>query len=92
MKVKRLKVGIRPLEEGLQEFGETLKALQTGKTLSKQRGVYFVSVEAMRTGAHAITLDLAPHNPDSSSSFDCRAGKTNSQGLQKCPCRSETPG
>jgi predicted transcriptional regulator len=32
----------------LQEFGETLKALQTGKTLPKQRGVYFVSVEAMR--------------------------------------------
>jgi predicted transcriptional regulator len=48
MKIKRLKVGVRPLEEGLQEFGETLKALQTGKALSKQRGVYFVSVEAMR--------------------------------------------
>lgn len=48
MKIKRLKVGVRPLEEGLQEFGETLKALQAGKALSKQRGVYFVSVEAMR--------------------------------------------
>ncbi len=48
MKIKRLKVGVRPLGEGLQEFGETLKALQTGKALSKQRGVYFVSVEAMR--------------------------------------------
>jgi len=48
MKVRRLKVGVRPLEEGLQEFGGTLKALQTGKTLSKRRGVYFVSVEAMR--------------------------------------------
>lgn len=48
MKIKRLKVGVRPLEEGLQEFGETLKALQTGKARSKQRGVYFVSVEAMR--------------------------------------------
>jgi predicted transcriptional regulator len=41
-------VGVRPLEEGLQEFGRTLKALQTGKTMSKRRGVYFVSVEAMR--------------------------------------------
>lgn len=48
MKIRRLKVGVRPLEEGLQEFGGTLKALQTGKTLSKRRGVYFVSVEAMR--------------------------------------------
>jgi predicted transcriptional regulator len=48
MRVRRLKVGVRPLEEGLQEFGGTLKALQTGKTLTKRRGVYFVSVEAMR--------------------------------------------
>lgn len=48
MRVRLLKVGVRPLEEGLQEFGGTLKALQTGKTLSKRRGVYFVSVEAMR--------------------------------------------
>lgn len=48
MKVRRLKVGVRPLEEGLQEFGGTLKDLQTGKTLSKRGGVYFVSVEAMR--------------------------------------------
>ena len=39
MKVKRLKVGVRPLEEGLQEFSKTLKALQTGKTLPKQKGV-----------------------------------------------------
>ncbi len=48
MKIRRLKVGVRPLEEGLQEFGGTLKALQTGKILSKRKGVYFVSVEAMR--------------------------------------------
>jgi predicted transcriptional regulator len=48
MKIKRLKVGVRPLEDGLQEFGETLKAIQAGKTVSKRTGVYFVSVEAMR--------------------------------------------
>lgn len=48
MKIKRLKVGVRPLEEGLQEFRATLKALQAGKTVPKRTGVYFVSVEAMR--------------------------------------------
>jgi predicted transcriptional regulator len=48
MKVRLLKVGVRPLEEGLQEFGGTLKDFQTGKILSKRGGVYFVSVEAMR--------------------------------------------
>jgi predicted transcriptional regulator len=48
MKVKRLKVGVRSLDEGLQEFGSTLKAIQSGKTIPKRTGVYFVSVEAMR--------------------------------------------
>lgn len=48
MKIKRLKVGVRSLDEGLQEFGSTLKAIQSGKVLTKRTGVYFVSVEAMR--------------------------------------------
>jgi predicted transcriptional regulator len=48
MKIKRLKVGVRPLAEGLEEFGATLKALQAGKAVPKRTGVYFVSVEAMR--------------------------------------------
>ncbi len=48
MKVKRLKVGVRSLDEGLEEFGSTLKAIQSGKALTKRTGVYFVSVEAMR--------------------------------------------
>lgn len=48
MKVKRLKVGVRPLEEGLREFGNTLKALKAGRKVPKRTGVFFVSVEAMR--------------------------------------------
>jgi predicted transcriptional regulator len=48
MKVKRLKVGVRPLKEGLQEFRNTLKALRAGQKVPKRTGVYFVSVEAMR--------------------------------------------
>ncbi|MBI5410729.1 MAG: hypothetical protein HZA21_01930 [Nitrospirae bacterium] len=48
MRTKRLKVGIRSVEEGLQEFGATLKALQGGKKVRRRAGVYFVSVEAMR--------------------------------------------
>jgi predicted transcriptional regulator len=48
MKIKRLKVGVRPLEEGLREFRDTLKALKAGQKVPKQTGVYFVSVEAMR--------------------------------------------
>jgi predicted transcriptional regulator len=48
MKIKRLKVGVRPLEEGLREFGNTLKALKAGRKVPKRTGVFFVSVEAMR--------------------------------------------
>ena len=48
MKVKWLKIGVRPLEEGLQEFGDTLKALRAGRKVPKRTGVCFVSVEAMR--------------------------------------------
>jgi predicted transcriptional regulator len=48
MKVKRLKVGVRPLEEGLSEFKKTLKAIKAGRKITKRTGVYFISVEAMR--------------------------------------------
>jgi predicted transcriptional regulator len=48
MKVKRLKVGVRTLKEGLREFGDTLKALRAGRKIPRRTGVYFVSVEAMR--------------------------------------------
>lgn len=48
MKVKRLKVGVRSLEEGLSEFKNTLKAIKTGRKIIKRTGVYFISVEAMR--------------------------------------------
>ena len=48
MKVKRLKVGVRPLEKGLREFSATLKALKAGRKVPKRTGVFFVSVEAMR--------------------------------------------
>jgi len=48
MKVKRLKVGVRSLKEGLQEFRTTLKALNTGRKVRKRTGVFFISVEAMR--------------------------------------------
>lgn len=48
MKVKRLKVGVRPLEEGIREFRDTLKAIEAGQRVPRRTGVYFVSVEAMR--------------------------------------------
>lgn len=43
MKVKRLKVGVRSLDEGLQEFGSTLKAIRSGQSVTKRTGVYFAT-------------------------------------------------
>lgn len=48
MKVKRLKVGVRSLDEGLSEFKNTLKAIKAGRKVTKHSGLYFISVEAMR--------------------------------------------
>jgi len=48
MKVRRLKVGVRSLKEGLSEFKNTLKTLRAGRKVTKHTGVYFISVEAMR--------------------------------------------
>lgn len=48
MKVKRITVGIRPLEKSLEEFAATAAAVQAGKTVRPRRGVYFVNLEAMR--------------------------------------------
>lgn len=48
MKAKQIKVGVRTLEEGLREFGSTLKALQAGQKVAKRTGTFFVSVEALR--------------------------------------------
>jgi predicted transcriptional regulator len=58
MKIKRLKVGVRPLKEGLQEFRDTLKGLEAGHKVPKRTGVYFVSVEAMRQVLTAPRLTL----------------------------------
>ena len=56
MKVKRLKVGVRSLEEGLQEFRATLKALNQRTKVPKRTGVSFVSVEAMRHATWDIVM------------------------------------
>ena len=48
MKIKRITVGVRPLEESLKEFAETAAAVQAGKAVRLRRGVYFVNLEAMR--------------------------------------------
>ena len=48
MKIRKVRVGIKDLKTALNEFVETGKAVEEGKPVKKEKGVYFTSVEAFR--------------------------------------------
>lgn len=48
MKIKKVKVGIKDIKTALVEFVDTGKAIQKGRNVKKETGVYFTSVEAFR--------------------------------------------
>lgn len=58
MKIRKVRVGIKDLETVLNEFVETGKALEKGKTVKKEKGVYFTSVEAFRKAVTPKRLAL----------------------------------
>jgi predicted transcriptional regulator len=45
---KALTLKIKPLDEALEGFRETFKALEGGRRVSRREGVYFTSIEAVR--------------------------------------------
>ena len=48
MKVKRIDIGIKRLEDNLKDFTETWKSVGTGKKVRKEEGIYFESIDDMR--------------------------------------------
>jgi len=48
MRIKRVKIGIKSLKEGLKHFAEVAKAIERGEAVKKERGVYFENLETMR--------------------------------------------
>lgn len=48
MKIRKVRVGIKDLKTALNEFVEIGKAVEEGKLVQKEKGVYFTSVEAFR--------------------------------------------
>ena len=58
MKIRKVKVGIKDLETVLNEFVETGRAIEKGKTVKKEKGVYFTSVEAFRKAVTPKRLAL----------------------------------
>jgi predicted transcriptional regulator len=49
MKIKKIAIGIKGLKESLTDFAETWKKLEAGKGVKKEEGIYFESVDAMRS-------------------------------------------
>ena len=48
MKIRRIKIGIKPLKESLHEFAVVWDKLQHGENVKKRTGIYFESIDAMR--------------------------------------------
>ena len=60
MKVKKVKIGIKTLEEVLQDTGEVMKKIARGEKLKpvKESEVYFTSFEAFRKALTPKRLEL----------------------------------
>ncbi|HAK89924.1 MAG: hypothetical protein A2X55_00450 [Nitrospirae bacterium GWB2_47_37] len=49
MKVKKIDIGIKGLKESLEDFAEAWEKLKAGKKVKKEEGIYFDSIDAMRS-------------------------------------------
>ncbi len=49
MKLKKIDIGIKGLEESLQDFARAWKALKSGKKVKRGKGIYFDSIDTMRS-------------------------------------------
>lgn len=49
MNVKKINIGIKSLNESLKDFADTWKELESGKKIKKEEGIYFESIDAVRS-------------------------------------------
>ena len=49
MKLKKIDIGIKSLEDSLKDFAETWKDLGAGEKVKKDEGIYFDSIDDMRS-------------------------------------------
>lgn len=49
MKVKKIDIGIKGLKESLKDFADAWKKLDSGKDVKKEEGIYFNSIDTMRS-------------------------------------------
>lgn len=66
---KTLTIQIRTIDEALEGFKQTYKAVQSGKRVAERRGVYFTSLEAARNlltpRRLALLRAIRKHKPSS---------------------------
>jgi predicted transcriptional regulator len=48
MKIRKIFVGVRPLDDVLKEAGQTFEHLTKGKAVKQKRAIYFASLKEMR--------------------------------------------
>ncbi len=48
MRIRKVKIGIKDTSAALDEFINTAKAMERGEKVTKKRGVYFTSIDALR--------------------------------------------
>ncbi|MFZ5998461.1 MAG: MarR family transcriptional regulator [Nitrospirota bacterium] len=49
MKVKKIDIGIKSLGESLKDFADAWKKIESGKKVKKEEGIYFDSIDTMRS-------------------------------------------
>ena len=58
MKVKKVKIGIKSVREGLKDFVAAGTAIERGEKVKKEKGVYFESIEGFRKALTPKRLEL----------------------------------
>ncbi len=58
MRIKKVKIGIKPLEGVLSDAKAVMKRIERGEKVQKDTGVYFTSLEAFRKALTPKRLEL----------------------------------
>ncbi len=58
MKIRKVRIGIKSIEDALNDAKETMKKLERGEKVKKETGVYFTSLEAFRKALTPKRLEL----------------------------------
>jgi predicted transcriptional regulator len=58
MKVRKVKIGIKDVKTLLNEFSEAAGAVEAGKVVKHERGVYFTNIQAFRKALTQKRLEL----------------------------------